>query len=48
MIEVLKTVRGLWMIKSLFFNTLYFWTVAFDSFLVINLHEFLVLFAHTS
>jgi hypothetical protein len=44
MIEVLKTVRGLWMIKSLFFNTSYFWTAAFVYLLVINLHEFLVLF----
>jgi hypothetical protein len=37
--------RTLEEIKSLFFNTLYLWTVAFVSPLLISFHEFLVLFA---
>jgi hypothetical protein len=42
--------RSLEEIKSLFFNTLYLWTTAFVSHLmiVISYHDFLVLFAPTS
>jgi len=46
MTEVLRTVRGLWSRLSLFFNTLYLWTVVFS--LVVSYHDFLVLFAPTS
>jgi hypothetical protein len=35
-------------IKSLFFNTLYLWTVAFVSHLMINYHDFLVIFTPTN
>jgi len=35
-------------IKSLFFNTLYVWTTALVSPLVINYHDFFVLFAPTN
>jgi hypothetical protein len=46
MIEVLRTVRGLWRRLSLYFsNTLYLWTAAFVSPLVISYHHFLILFA---
>jgi hypothetical protein len=49
MIEILRTMIGLVKeIKSLFFNTLYLWTVAFAFLLVISFHNFLVLFAHTN
>ena len=44
MIEVLRTLEE---IKSLFFNTLYLWTIAFVSPLVIRYLDFLVLFAST-
>jgi hypothetical protein len=48
MTEVLRTVRGLWSRLSLFFNTLYLWTVVFFFSLVVSYHDFLVLFAPTS
>jgi hypothetical protein len=49
MIQALRTLRELWRrLKSLFFNTLYPWTSAFVSLLVISYHNFLVLFAPTS
>jgi hypothetical protein len=35
-------------LKSLFFNTLYIWTVAYISPLMISYHDFLILFAPTS
>jgi hypothetical protein len=34
--------------KSFFFNTLYLWTSAFVSHLVLIFHYFLVLFSHSS
>jgi len=40
--------RTLEEIKTLFFYTMYLWTVAFVSPLVINYHDLLVLFSHSS
>jgi hypothetical protein len=58
MIEALKTMRGLrkslslyfilFLRKSLLFNTLCLWITAFVSYLVINYHIFLVIFAPSS
>jgi hypothetical protein len=40
--------RTLEEIKSLFFNTLYLWTAAFVSPLLISYHDFLIIFAPPS
>jgi hypothetical protein len=40
--------RTLEEIKSLFFNTMYLWTIAFVSPLVISYHNFLFLFTPTN
>jgi hypothetical protein len=47
MIKVLRIISTLKEIKSLFFNTVYLWTIAFISPMVISHHDFLVLFALT-
>jgi hypothetical protein len=48
MIEVLRTVSGLWRRLSLYFSRHCFWTAAFVFPLVISYYDFLVLFISTS
>jgi hypothetical protein len=48
MIEVFRTVKGLWRILSFYFSIPCLVTTAFVSPLVISYHDFLVLFAPIS